>query len=66
MKRWKYAYDEVKAHTGIFKHNEILTRRGEEGWEMVSAVPFTVDSDTKIRFYWKQEISEAYTSSYQR
>ena len=53
MKKWKHSWDVVFEY-GILAHHELLTKRSNEGWEMVSAVY----ANSNLRIYWKKEIIE--------
>lgn len=56
MKKWEYTWDTVQNYVGIIRNQELLLKRGEDGWELVSVLMIKVGGDDRMRFYWKREI----------
>ena len=54
MKNFEYTWDTVNNYIGIIAHAELLNKRGEEGWELVSTIMIDVGSDKRLRLYWKR------------
>lgn len=56
MRKWEYYWDTIENYTCIIKHQELLSKRSLEGWELVSVIIIKIGSDDRMRFYWKREI----------
>ncbi len=55
MKKWKYDWDIVD-HTNAQRKEKLLKIRGEDGWELVSAVVVKFGYTESLVFYWKKEV----------
>lgn len=55
MEKFEYKYDDLKNYIGIIKHQELITERGLNGWELVSVIMIKVCGDDIMRFYWKRK-----------
>lgn len=53
MEKWQYNWDVIGL--GIVEHSELLSKRGKEGWEMITAMA-EIGAERKIRIYWKRKI----------
>lgn len=56
MEKWEHAWDTLSNYNSIIAQSELLNKRSEEGWEMVSVVVINVLGDERLRFYWKRKI----------
>lgn len=56
MKKFEYSWNDPTNYIGVVNHSELLHKRGQEGWEMVSVINIEIGSETRIRIYWKREI----------
>lgn len=56
MKKFEYKIDAVKNYIGGINHQKLLSKRGSEGWELVSVVMIKVNSSDRMRLYWKREV----------
>jgi len=56
MKKYKYSWDDIENYNSVVKQSDVLKKRGDDGWELVSTI--LIGTLTRIRFYWKKEISK--------
>lgn len=54
VNKWEHSWDELKNYHSITAHADILNKRSDEMWELVSVVMVKVMDDEVMRFYWKR------------
>ena len=57
MKKFEYKSDNIKNYIGGINHQQLLSKRGSDGWELVSVVMIKVNNSDRMRLYWKREVN---------